>query len=65
MIIRALAGISLLICLIVPFLFFWGQISQAGYRTALALGTLAWFVLATAAMTRRTRPGRSATDSQR
>ena len=50
-----LSGISLAVCTAVPFLYFWGSLSQAGFKTALALGSVAWFVFATLWAGRRKR----------
>lgn len=42
-----LSAASLAICLAVPFLYFWGRLSLADYKTVLAVASLAWFVFAT------------------
>jgi hypothetical protein len=53
MMVRWMAALSLLICLAVPFLFFWGHLSDGTFRTLFALSSLSWFVFAGIAMTRR------------
>jgi hypothetical protein len=52
--IQLLAALSLLSCLTVPFLFFWGYLSDGTFRTLFALSSLSWFVFAASAMRRRT-----------
>ena len=53
MMMRILALVSLAACLAFPLMYFWGQIGMPAYQNLLAAGTLAWFVFATAAVTRR------------
>jgi hypothetical protein len=54
MMIRLLAALSLLSCLTVPFLFFWGYLSDGMFRALFALSSLSWFVFAATAMRRGT-----------
>jgi hypothetical protein len=42
-----LAVLSLGICLAAPVLFFLGQITEARYKRAFLLASVAWFILAT------------------
>jgi hypothetical protein len=51
---RALAGVSLLVSLAAPFLFFWGYVSEDAFRATLAGGSFTWFVFAGLAIRRRT-----------
>ena len=53
MIVRLLAALSLLSCLTVPFLFFWGYLSDGTFRALFALSSLSWFIFATTALRRR------------
>lgn len=55
MIVRGLAGLGLLVCLIIPFLFFQGKVTDGLYKNVLAWGSLVWFIFATLAMRRRNR----------
>lgn len=42
-----MAGVSLLICLLSPFLYLWQAVSDAAYKNILLGASLAWFVFAT------------------
>ncbi len=53
--IRALAALSLAVSLSSPFLYFWGSLTMPGYKMLLAIGSAAWFVFATMAISRRAR----------
>ena len=55
MITRVLAALSLVVCLAMSYLFFTGRVSEGGYKTVFALASLAWFVLATIAIRRRSQ----------
>jgi len=55
--VRLLALVSLLACLAIPLLYFWGQVTLAAYKNLLSGASLAWFVFATLALNRR-RPER-------
>lgn len=49
---RQLAGglalISLGVCLAAPVLYFLGRMTEASYKTAFLIASIAWFILATA-----------------
>lgn len=53
MIVRILAGASLLICLLSALLFFNGRVSEGAYKAIFAFASLGWFVFATLAIRRR------------
>jgi hypothetical protein len=53
MISRVLAWLSLLGCLVVPLLYFWGQVGLETYKALLAAASIAWLVFATVAVGKR------------
>ncbi|MEE8603888.1 MAG: hypothetical protein V3S65_00830 [Candidatus Aminicenantaceae bacterium] len=45
-VLSSLAGISLLCCLVSPFLFFWGEVSEKDYKWIFLLASFFWFFFA-------------------
>jgi hypothetical protein len=39
-----LALISLFVCVAAPFLYFWGQMNESGYKALFLAASLGWFV---------------------
>jgi hypothetical protein len=48
-----LAGVSLLVCTLVAFCYFWGAITMPQYKMILFIASIAYFVFATLWATRR------------
>lgn len=49
---QALAAVSLIVCIVAPVRYFWGDLSVDGYKDLFLAGTVGWFVFATLAMSR-------------
>jgi hypothetical protein len=48
-----LASISLFLCLAAPFLYFWGKLTEKGYRWLFLGASVLWFIFATLWASRR------------
>lgn len=46
LLLRIAALLSLALCLLFPLLYFLGQMDEPGFKNALALSSLAWFLFA-------------------
>jgi hypothetical protein len=46
MIVSSLAGISLLFCLVSPFFYFWGKVSEKNYKWIFLAASICWFIFA-------------------